>query len=259
MRYSSLAGGKRLRPQLVYAVGELGASTDEALDACACAVELIHTYSLIHDDLPAMDDDDLRRGRPSCHMAYDEATAILAGDALQALAFECLAKESQISCETRIQLISVLTEASGSRGMVGGQSLDLASEGQDTDLESLKNIHAKKTGALIEASVRMGLLTSGITDPEKSRALADYGREIGLAFQVQDDILDIEGDPALMGKAAGADAKRGLVTFPQLLGLEAAKQLASQLSQNAIVSLDCFDQRAEPLRAIARFIAHRKQ
>lgn len=259
MRYSTLSGGKRLRPQLVYAVGALGSATEQALDSCACAVELIHTYSLIHDDLPAMDDDDLRRGQATCHQAYDEATAILAGDALQTRAFELLAKENHIAAETRLELIAILAEASGAQGMVGGQCLDLANEGKETDFDYLKNIHQKKTGALILATVQMACLISGLVEAEQSDALTLYAREIGLAFQVQDDILDMEGDPDLMGKAAGTDAARGLVTFPQLLGLEAAKKLAEQLSQNAIVSLNNFDQRAEPLRAIAHYISHRTQ
>ncbi len=259
MRYATLNGGKRIRPMLVYAAGAALGTAPERLDGPACAVELIHAYSLIHDDLPAMDDDDLRRGRPTCHKAFDEATAILAGDALQTLAFKVLCRDNSapFDAEVRIKMVEALAYASGSRGMAGGQALDLAAVGRQIDLAQLENMHIHKTGALIHASVKLGCLaTPGVT-AEQARKLEHYANCIGLAFQVQDDILDVEGDTETLGKTQGKDEANGKPTYPALIGLKGAKELASNLRQDALDSLAGLDERADPLRWLADYIVNR--
>jgi geranylgeranyl diphosphate synthase type II len=226
MRYSLMAGGKRLRPLLVLAAGEAcGAKASELMDA-ACALECLHTYSLIHDDLPAMDNDDLRRGKPTNHKAFDEATAILAGDALQALAFELLAKSARKSgAAPALEAISVFAIASGQRGMVGGQMADIQAEGVTIGAPQLQFIHAGKTGALISAAVECGALLAGASSVQR-RNLKAFGKHIGLAFQVSDDILNVVGEKAKLGKSTGSDADRGKATYPSLFGLERSKGIA---------------------------------
>ena len=260
MRYATLNGGKRVRPMLVYAAGAaLGLPADQ-LDGPACAVELIHAHSLIHDDLPAMDDDDLRRGRPTCHKAFDEATAILAGDALQTLAFKVLCRDEPYpySAETRLQMIDALAHASGSRGMAGGQALDLAAVGEQLDMTQLENMHIHKTGALIHASVKLGCLAAVDADPQHVHQLEHYANCIGLAFQVHDDILDVEGDTETLGKTQGKDEANGKPTYPSLIGMKAAKEMAQNLRQDALNSLAELDERADPLRWLADYIVDRK-
>lgn len=259
MRYSVLSDGKRIRPVLVYATGQVFNVARSALDAPACAVEMIHAYSLIHDDLPAMDDDDLRRGRSTCHKAYDEATAILAGDSLQALAFYVLAKDQNIivSAEQRIKMIDILAHSSGSRGMAGGQSIDLASVGKVLDIAELEKMHIQKTGTLIRGSVELGALSMPDVDTASFDKMSHYARCIGLAFQVQDDILDIESDTETLGKPQGSDIERNKPTYPNLLGIKEAKNVAKQLHREAISSLSEFDEKADPLRWIADYIVQR--
>lgn len=259
MRYSVLGNGKRVRPVLVYAAGEALSAPGEALDAPACAVELIHTYSLVHDDLPAMDNDDLRRGRKTCHREFDEATAILAGDALQSLAFKILSgnKSTQADTETRISMIESLAIASGSRGMAGGQALDLAAIGGEINLAELENMHIHKTGALIRASVKLGTLQAADAEPDQIRGLDHYSKCIGLAFQVVDDILDIEGDTQTLGKTKGKDQANNKPTYPSLLGLEASHRMAERLHQEALDSISTLDARADPLRWLAAYIVDR--
>jgi geranylgeranyl diphosphate synthase type II len=258
MRYSIMAGGKRLRPNLCLAAAQaVGGSLDAVLPV-ACALEMIHTYSLIHDDLPAMDDDDLRRGKPTCHVAFDEATAILAGDALLTMAFEVLASMPAGSPELRLKAIRIISEAAGPRGMVQGQMQDMLSEGTALGLAELESLHRLKTGALIEASLAAGALVAGGRSAQV-KAVQTYGRSAGLAFQVADDILNVEGDPAVMGKAAGTDKLRRKNSFPGLLGLEKSRQFAQNLVQEAIEALSGFDAKAEALRAIARYIIERKK
>jgi farnesyl diphosphate synthase len=259
MHYAVMGGGKRIRPLLVYLAGEAVAAPVERLDGPASAVELIHAYSLVHDDLPAMDDDDLRRGRPTCHRAFDEATAILAGDALQVLAFQILASDASMipNSERRIAIVRVLAAGSGTAGMAGGQAIDLAVEGQAPDLTVLEMMHQLKTGALIEASVLMAAWSAdAITDGELG-ALRKFGRSIGLAFQIQDDILDVEGETAVIGKTAGADSARLKPNYPSVAGLAAAKERASQLCDEALVAIEGFDAKADPLRSLARYIVRR--
>ena len=259
MRYSVLDGGKRVRPFLVYAAGEAMQADATALDVTACAVELIHAYSLIHDDLPAMDDDDLRRGKPTCHRAFSEATAILAGDALQALTFHLLAYHlpDSIPAEQRLSMLDMLAVASGSRGMAGGQAIDLASVGQQLSLAELENMHIHKTGALIRASVKMGAMCRPGVDADLLQKLDHYAKCIGLAFQIQDDILDEIADTETLGKTQGADRALNKPTYPALLGLEDAKEMAMELYTDAIQSLTDFDQRADPLRWLAQYIVER--
>lgn len=260
MRYAALSDGKRVRPVLAYAAAQtLGAQTTCA-DAAACAVELIHAYSLIHDDLPAMDNDDLRRGRPTCHKAFDEATAILAGDALQTLAFHILSTDqnSCVSAEDRLQMIATLTRASGSRGMAGGQALDMEATGQEIDLPRLENLHIHKTGALIVASVRLGGLAAGANGDERLRKLERYARCIGLAFQVHDDILDVAGETAVLGKTQGKDAASAKATYPSLIGLEAAREMAAGLVQEALDNIATLGEPAYPLRQLAHYVVDRK-
>ncbi|WP_342243911.1 (2E,6E)-farnesyl diphosphate synthase [Pseudomonas sp. OTU5201] len=260
MRYSVVNGGKRVRPLLVYAACEaLGGDVARA-DGAACAVELIHAYSLVHDDLPAMDDDDLRRGQPTTHIAFDEASAILAGDALQALAFEVLAdaQRNPHDAETRLAMIASLGHAAGPAGMVGGQAIDLGSVGIKLDQTALETMHRHKTGALIEASVRLGALASGRADPAALAALRIYARAIGLAFQVQDDILDVESDTATLGKTQGKDQAHDKPTYPSLLGLDEAKAYALKLRDQALLAIANLGESAEPLRALARYIVERR-
>jgi geranylgeranyl pyrophosphate synthase len=261
MRYAVLGGGKRLRPLLVYAAGgALGASL-EVLDAPACAVELIHAYSLVHDDLPSMDDDDLRRGRPTCHIAFGEATAILAGDALQALAFEILASQTAqtIGAGLRLEMLRTLGAACGAHGMAGGQAIDLAAVGRKLDLPALENMHAHKTGALIRASVRLGALSAGCADPGLLDALERYGHAIGLAFQVRDDILDVEGETHALGKTAGKDAASAKPTFPSVIGMEASRAHLRELVDEALAALEPLGERAPPLAELARYVAERNR
>jgi farnesyl diphosphate synthase len=257
MRYAVLGAGKRVRPVLVYATGRALDASPEALDDPACAVELIHAYSLVHDDLPAMDDDDLRRGRPTCHRAYDEATAILVGDALQTLAFEVLCGEPAGAGATRLAMVHTLAAASGSRGMAGGQALDLDAVGRDLSLAELEQLHIHKTGALIRASVRLGALAAPAADPAAVRSLDRYGKCIGLAFQIRDDILDVEGDPALIGKTRGKDAAHHKPTYPALLGLAGAREKCAVLLAEATSCLDGLGEPAQPLRWLAEYIVAR--
>ena len=261
IRYAVLAPGKRIRPALTYATGAAFGVAPVALDGPACAVEIIHAYSLIHDDLPAMDDDDLRRGRPTCHRAYDEATAILAGDALQALSFHILAHDPNIlvAAEQRLRMIDILAMASGSLGMAGGQAIDLASVGQELNLAQLENMHKHKTGALIRASVALGALSHPGLEEEQFRRLSHYAECIGLAFQVQDDILDVEGDTKTLGKPQGSDMARNKPTYPNLLGMERAKQVAQELHDEAIDCLNDFSADANMLRRIASYIVKREK
>lgn len=260
MRYSVINGGKRVRPLLVYAACEALGGEPEQADGAACAVELIHAYSLVHDDLPAMDDDDLRRGQPTTHKAFDEAVAILAGDGLQSLAFEVLAdaRRNPHDAELRLAMIASLARAAGPAGMVGGQAIDLGSVGQKLDQAALELMHRHKTGALIEASVRLGALASTRADERTLQALHSYARAIGLAFQVQDDILDVESDTATLGKTQGKDQANHKPTYPALLGLDAAKAYALELRDLALHALRPFDHAAEPLRELARYIVERQ-
>ncbi len=259
MRYTVLNGGKRMRPMLTYATGKALGITPEALDGPACAVEFIHVYSLIHDDLPAMDDDDLRRGKPTCHVAFDEATAILTGDALQALAFQTLAHDQNIntSVENRLAMINVLTKASGSQGMVGGQAIDLESVGKKLTLVELENMHIHKTGALIRASVQLATLATTDVNPEYAKHLDHYAKCIGLSFQVKDDILDEESDTATLGKTQGKDKDNDKPTYPALLGMDGAKQKALELHEHALDSLNDFGAEAEILRDLSLYIIQR--
>ncbi len=257
MRYSSLDGGKRVRPMLVYATGLTVGAASERLDGPACAIEMIHVYSLIHDDLPAMDDDDLRRGRATCHKAFDEATAILAGDALQALAFTVLARDPGISDECRLPMIETLATASGSLGMAGGQAIDLKSEGMQLSLDELEVMHAKKTGALIRASIRLGTLSDPNADAETLEQLDIFGRCIGLAFQIKDDILDETGETEKLGKPQGSDRDRDKSTFVSLCGLDSSIKRCETLLQEALDALSGFDQSADNLRQLAQYIIHR--
>jgi farnesyl diphosphate synthase len=259
MRYAVLGGGKRIRPVLVYATGETFGVDPASLDGPAVAVELIHAYSLIHDDLPAMDDDDLRRGKATCHKAYDEATAILAGDAIQALAFYTLAHDikMKVGPSQRIRMIASLARNSGSLGMAGGQAIDLAAVGKQLSLEELENMHSHKTGALIRCSVELGALSVTDLNDSDFNALADYARNIGVAFQVRDDILDIEGETEILGKQQGSDIERNKPTYPELLGLDGAKRVADELHQKALNALELMDRDTTLLQEIASFIIGR--
>lgn len=255
--YSLLAPGKRLRPMLVLLAAEAcGGSLDEAMPA-ACAVEMVHAYSLVHDDLPAMDDDDLRRGRPTCHRRFDEATAILVGDALQAMAFEVLSKEVQ-PLEVAARCCQVLAAAVGPRGLVGGQADDLAGSAIGADLDRLESMHRRKTGALICASLRLGALTAG-ADALAESALDCYGDRIGLAFQITDDLLDVDGSAELAGKQLGKDAAAGKLTFPSLLGIARSRSEARRRVEEAIDALGPLGPAAEPLAALARYVLERNR
>jgi farnesyl diphosphate synthase len=259
-RYAVLGGGKRLRPLLVYCTGEALDIPAVALDAPAAAVELIHSYSLVHDDLPAMDDDDLRRGQPTTHRAFDEATAILAGDALQVLAFSLLSRDRcpSVSAEARIEMIRILADASGTEGMAGGQAIDLSAVGRTLDLEELESMHRLKTGALIRASVLMAAACAPSISEEQWDALDGYSQDIGLAFQIQDDILDVEGNFEVLGKTTGADAARAKPTYPSILGLEAAKTRARDLHLRACERLALLGQRAQVLGWLAAYVIERR-
>lgn len=259
MRYSIFAGGKRFRPILLLAACEaVGGAVEKALPA-ACALEMVHTYSLIHDDLPAMDDDDLRRGRPTNHRVFGEAAAILAGDALLTQAFMLLssAEVSRLLCaDTILQIIFILSRSSGSMGMVGGQVVDMESEGTQVDFPVLEYIHTHKTGALILAAIQCGALVGG-ADAVAMRALTAYAEAAGLAFQIADDILDVVGDQTQLGKTVGSDQSRNKVTYPALIGLSASRERAQELRDLAIAALAPLGEAAEPLKAIARFIVDR--
>jgi geranylgeranyl diphosphate synthase type II len=261
MRYSLMAGGKRIRPVLCLAAAEAVDGKPEDVLTAACALEMIHTYSLIHDDLPAMDDDELRRGKPTCHIAFDEATAILAGDALLTLAFETLASASiadDHQAAKWVQVIQIIAFAAGSRGMIQGQMLDMAAEGRKLSIHELESMHALKTGALIEASLRCGALLAGASEIQLD-LLNAYARNIGIAFQVADDILNVEGNPAVMGKAVGTDKQHAKSTYPSLIGLETSRQFAQKLVREALQALETFDNKADPLRAIATYVIERKR
>jgi geranylgeranyl pyrophosphate synthase len=264
MRYSVLGGGKRVRPALVYATANSVDLDPASVTAAACAVEMIHAYSLIHDDLPAMDDDDLRRGRPTCHKAFDEATAILAGDALQVLAFELLATDRHLPADPaiRLKLVYILAHASGTAGMAGGQALDLAAEGQCTQqtlsLQTITDIHARKTGALIRASVLLAAACQPRLSPDDHAALDRYAVAIGLAFQIQDDLLDIEGDPTLLGKPIGADQVHQKLTFPAVVGIPAAHSKVGELHHEALNAVAHFGTQADPLRKLAGWLVSRQ-
>ncbi len=261
MKYSLMAGGKRIRPVLCLAAAEAVGGKPQTVLLAACALEIVHTYSLIHDDLPAMDNDDLRRGKPTCHVAFDEATAILAGDALLTLAFQVLSSV-QFTGENQasgwLKVIHIISTAAGYQGMIRGQMLDMASEGQHLTVDELKSMHALKTGALIEASLVCGAL---LADARKHQLeiLKTYAQNIGLAFQVTDDILNVEGNPKEMGKAVGTDQLREKSTYPAILGLETSRQFAKNLVEKALQALEVFDKKAEPLRGLATYIIDRKR
>lgn len=258
MLYSLLNGGKRVRPLLAYASAEAIAEANPLTDNAAAAIECIHAYSLIHDDLPAMDDDALRRGQATCHIQFDEASAILAGDALQTLAFDLLSQASALDANQQLTMVNILSKASGLKGMVGGQAVDLAAVNQELNLEQLTTMHNLKTGALISASVSLGALSTGIASEQQLKALSDYAHAVGLAFQVQDDILDVTSDTATLGKQQGADASNNKPTFVSLLGIEGAQQKASTLYDNALDALSGFDYRADNLRHLAAYIVKRQ-
>ena len=261
MNYSLMAGGKRIRPILCIAAAEATGTADEDVLRAGCALEMVHTYSLVHDDLPAMDDDDLRRGRPTCHKAFDDATAVLAGDALLTMGMELLAGTAgQSTRPPRVWLdvIGELADAAGRNGMIEGQMRDMSAEQTPVDLASLEELHRLKTGRLIRASVRIGSMLAG-ADSDTARHLESYANRIGLAFQVTDDMLNVTGDPDIMGKAAGTDSTRNKSTYPSLMGLEASRGYANELVADALRALDNFDNRAEPLRAIARYILERNR
>ena len=261
MRYSLFAGGKRLRPILCIAGAEAVGGTETDVLPVACALELIHTYSLIHDDLPLMDDDDLRRGKPTSHKVFGEAVALLAGDGLLTEAFDLMTAPEltkRLSPDVILKVIGIIARAAGHRGMVGGQVVDIQSEGKAVDFPVVEFIHTHKTGALITASVTSGALLGGGNEWQLE-AITSYGQNIGLAFQISDDILDIEGDSKTMGKKVGADEKKGKITYPAVVGLSKSKEIESELVETAIESLRSFDHRAEPLRQIARYIIERKK
>lgn len=255
MRYAAQGGGKRIRPLLVYAAGELGNSKVDVLDAAATSIECIHAYSLVHDDLPCMDDDDLRRGRPTVHKAYDEATALLVGDALQTRAFEILA-QAPCDANTCLRMISALAAASGSRGMAGGQAIDLESVGKKLDLSGLKQMHALKTGALLSCAVKLGGIAAQL-NTEAMEHLERYSAALGLAFQIVDDVLDATADSQTLGKTAGKDAAQAKPTYVTLMGLDYAQEQAHELQLAALASLDHFGSKAQPLRDLALLVVNR--
>jgi geranylgeranyl pyrophosphate synthase len=260
MRYSVLGGGKRIRPALLFATARaLGLSEDE-VEAAACAVELVHVYSLVHDDLPAMDNDDLRRGRPTCHKAYDEATALLVGDALQPLAFQLLATDPALpaSPAIRLRLIDMLAQASGTFGMAGGQAIDLAVQGTRLDIGQVEDMHARKTGAVIRASVLMAAECVPPLDANLYAGLTRFATAVGLAFQIQDDLLDVTGDVSTLGKATGADSERAKPTHPAIIGITASQQRVRLLHSQAINALAPFGDRAESLRCLAHWLLSRQ-
>ena len=256
MHYSVFNGGKRLRPALCFAAAEAVSASDSNTMRVAAAVEMIHAYSLIHDDLPAMDDDDLRRGVPTCHIKFDEATAILAGDALQSLAFKQLS-ELDLSASTSLQLVSLLSDLAGCNGMVTGQAIDLASTGKQLSAEELTYMHNHKTGALIEASVVMGAIATDQASSDQLQALRQFSRAIGLAFQIQDDILDVESSTEELGKSQGSDSANNKATYTSILGIEKARSEAERLYQQSLEALSPFGDQAQSLGVLAKFIVHR--
>ncbi len=260
MRYAALEGGKRIRPALVFMTGVALGAPLARLDGPACAMELIHVYSLVHDDLPAMDDDDLRRGKPTTHIAFDEATAMLVGDALQSLAFYILAHDPHMVSDPalRLRMVETLALASGSRGMAGGQAIDLTAAGREITLAELEDMHIHKTGALIRASVRLGALSQPDSDEALLEQLDHYAKCMGLAFQIRDDILDIEGDTATLGKPQGSDLAGNKPTYPALVGMDEAKRMAHDLHQEALDSLAPLGDVGQPLRDIAEYIINRR-
>lgn len=258
MRYATLGGGKRVRPMLVFAAAETGDAIPDLVKAAACAVELIHVYSLVHDDLPAMDNDDLRRGRPTCHREFDEATALLVGDALQSLAFDLISRPGLHPDPARqLDMVHLLAHASGSRGMAGGQAVDLASTGKHLELAELEFMHLHKTGALIRAATLLGGLASHDFTPERRTALERYAHAIGLAFQVMDDVLDAETDSATLGKTAGKDAAQGKATYLTLMRPREARAYAGELIETALEAISGFGPGGKHLADIARFIVSR--
>ncbi len=257
MRFAIFNGGKRVRPLLVYAAGECLHVPEQTLDAPAAAIELIHSFSLVHDDLPAMDNDDLRRGKPTLHRKYDEATAILAADALQPLAFSVLADTPDAQARSRVQLVRLVADACGSIGMTGGQALDLAAEGRSLSAEAIEHMYAMKTGALIHATVVSATLLADSISAEQRSAMDAFGRTIGVAFQIRDDILDVEGETDVIGKRAGADERLNKATYPGLVGLEQAGSRCDELLTSALERLDDFGDDAASLRWMARFIVER--
>lgn len=260
MRYSVLGGGKRIRPALLFATARaLGLSEDE-VEAAACAIELVHVYSLVHDDLPAMDNDDLRRGRPTCHKAYDEATALLVGDALQPLAFQLLANDPALPASPviRLRLIEMLAQAIGTFGMAGGQAIDLAVQGTRLDIGQVEDMHARKTGAVIRASVLMAAECAPPLDADLYAALARFATAVGLAFQIQDDLLDVTGDVSTLGKATGADSERAKPTHPAIIGITASQHRVRLLHSQAINALAPFGDLAESLRSLAHWLLSRQ-
>lgn len=257
MRYAVFNGGKRVRPLLVYATGECLGVDAEFLDAPASAIELIHAFSLVHDDLPAMDNDDLRRGKPTVHIQYDEATAILAADALQPLAFSVLANLHGVAAKARVDLVRLVADACGSVGMTGGQSLDLAAEGNTLSAQELENMYSLKTGALIHAAIVSACLLCDNLPDDRANALDVFGRNIGVAFQIKDDILDVEGETHVIGKPAGADQRLGKATYPGLFGLDRSRQRCDELLETALANLRPFGDDAASLAWLARFIVER--
>lgn len=260
MRYSVLGGGKRVRPALVFATARTLGLTEDDVEGAACAIELVHVYSLVHDDLPAMDDDDLRRGRPTCHKAYDEATAILVGDGLQPLAFQLLATDTALpaSPAVRLELIALLAEASGSLGMAGGQAIDLEVQGRHLDIAQVEDMHSRKTGALIRASVGMAAACVPALEPRLKSGLARFAAAVGLAFQIQDDLLDVLGDAEALGKPTRSDQERAKPTYPAIAGIEASQAKARRLHAEALEALTPFGTRADPLRLLSSWLLSRR-
>ena len=259
MRYSVLGGGKRIRPAMVFAAARAVGRTEDEVEGAACAVELIHVYSLVHDDLPAMDDDDLRRGRPTVHKAYDEATGVLVGDALQTLAFHVLSRDPSLpsSPAIRLKLVELLADASGSFGMAGGQAIDLEAQGRHLNLAQVEEMHSRKTGALIRVSVMMAAACTSSLDSRVHEALAGFAAPIGLAFQIQDDLLDVLGDVTTLGKATGADSERSKPTHPAIIGIEASQERVRLLHAQALESLAPLGPRADLLRSLADWLLAR--
>jgi geranylgeranyl pyrophosphate synthase len=259
MRYSVLSGGKRVRPALLFATARTLGLTEDEVEAAACAIELVHVYSLVHDDLPAMDDDDLRRGRPTCHKAFDEATALLVGDALQPLAFQLLARDAALPADPaiRLRLVAMLSEAIGTLGMTGGQAIDMAVQGTQLGIEQVEDMHSRKTGAVIRASVLMAAECVPSLDPEHYARLARFAAAIGLAFQIQDDLLDLIGDVSTLGKATGADRQRSKPTHPTIIGIPASQKRVRLLHDEAMNALEAFGAQAQVLRSLADWLLSR--
>jgi farnesyl diphosphate synthase len=260
MRYSVLGGGKRVRPALLFATARTLGLTEDEVEAAACAIEMVHVYSLVHDDLPAMDDDDLRRGRPTCHKAYDEATALLVGDALQPLAFQLLARDPALPAAPaiRLRLIAMLSEALGTLGMTGGQAIDMSVQGTRLDIGQVEDMHSRKTGAVIRASVLMAAECVPTLEADRYARLARFATAIGLAFQIQDDLLDVMGDVSTLGKATGADRERSKPTHPTIIGIPASQERVRLLHAEALDALEPFGARAELLRSLADWLLSRQ-